>query len=99
MVLRLSDTSRSAARAFDLKFRAPHLCEQGILEAGVETRDEAAGFLKDMGFSQEDADALATAVLAMRGWSKGGSALGEHPPPPQPPPLSSPPVHLVYSCF
>ena len=40
--------------------------------------DEAAGFLKDMGFSQEDADALATAVLAMRGWSKGGSASGEH---------------------
>jgi len=49
---------------------------QGILEAGVETRDEAAGFLKDMGFSQEDADALATAVLAMRGWSKGGVNAG-----------------------
>jgi len=57
---------------------------QGILEAGVETRDEAAGFLKDMGFSQEVADALATAVLAMRGWSKGGSASGEHPPLPTP---------------
>jgi hypothetical protein len=68
--------------ARQLRLAAVHV--QGILEAGVETRDEAAGFLKDMGFSQEVADELATAVLAMRGWSKGGSASGEHPPLPTP---------------
>ena len=46
---------------------------QGILDAGVKTHDEAVGFLKTEGFSPEEADTLAPAVLAMRGWSKGGA--------------------------
>ena len=62
--------------ASQLRRAAVHV--QGILDAGVKTHDEAVGFLKTKGFSPEEADALAPAVLAMRGWSKGASESGEH---------------------
>ena len=68
--------------AFDIhsdarELRRAGIGVQGIHDADVKTREDAAAFLEAEGFSREEADTFGPAVTATLGWSKGGTTSGE----------------------